>query len=317
MKPSLASSLRLGLAALLAAAASAGAQTIWTNASGGSWDTPENWNNGVPASAAATTLPTIGGGYSVSYATPLGFANIGKLTVGNGAILNVNASGLAARTSGGGATNPGLQIDAGGTVNVNSGGALEAIHANSGAVIADIYGTLHVNGGSYTSTDGSNNGKYTIVESGGSFALNAGSATFTQGGIKLYAGSDLAVSGGTFTSPTLEWRGGAGVTFSLGDDFIPLSLTTFTRGTNVDGAYTLSLLDAGVTPGTVYTLVNFGTTGFSLSDFTLNTSVSGTLDLTANSLTYTIAAVPEPSTITMGIGVLGLVAFRAWKRRRA
>jgi T5SS/PEP-CTERM-associated repeat protein len=39
----------------------------WTNASGGNWDTPQNWDNGGPPGAENTALFNLGGAYSVTF----------------------------------------------------------------------------------------------------------------------------------------------------------------------------------------------------------------------------------------------------------
>jgi hypothetical protein len=70
------------------------------------------------------------------------------------------------------------------------------------------------------------------------------------------------------------------------------------------------------TIGNTYTLITFGSTDFLVGDFSytgLASGLTGSFVQNANSLQFVTSAVPEPSTI--GLGLAGL-AFGLWRLRR-
>src|SRR3974390_984156 len=81
------------LAAILGLCATSRAQTTatWVGpASGGEWNTPANWNPGVPG---VGTNAVIGSGTNVNYNLPMTSASgFGQLT--NKGVLNVNTNGF-------------------------------------------------------------------------------------------------------------------------------------------------------------------------------------------------------------------------------
>ena len=60
-------------------------------ATGGEWNTPADWDTGVPQTG---TNATIGAGTNVNYNVPMAAASIGALT--NNGVFNINANGFNA-----------------------------------------------------------------------------------------------------------------------------------------------------------------------------------------------------------------------------
>ncbi|MES2310337.1 MAG: autotransporter-associated beta strand repeat-containing protein [Verrucomicrobiota bacterium] len=130
---------------------------------------------------------------------------------------------------------------------------------------------------------------------GGSVVLNSGATLnvgdFTQTGA---AGiGTLNIDGG------LIWNSTSRLIFDLGasgaSDLLNLGTSAWTKGTGT--TFSLTLADAGMSLGT-YTLVDFGSTTFSLSDLSYDstlTGLTGYFTLDANDLKFTVTNVPEPS----------------------
>ncbi|MES2309871.1 MAG: hypothetical protein V4507_13525, partial [Verrucomicrobiota bacterium] len=104
----------------------------------------------------------------------------------------------------------------------------------------------------------------------------------------------LTVGGG------LTWNSDTNFRFDLGasglSDRLDLGTTMFDKGSGGNN-FKFTFYDAGVTAGT-YDLVKFGSTDFSVGDFSYDSSLnglSGYFSLDSNNLYFTVTAVPEPS----------------------
>ena len=138
------------------------------------------------------------------------------------------------------------------------------------------------------------------------------------GTIVLNDGATLAPgdSIGTLTATSLTWSAGAQFVFELGattSDLLDLSGALTKSGT---GTFAFNFADAGWTEGRTYTLIDFGSTNFSASDFGyLNGGgFNGTFAFDGSTLTFQLVAIPEPSTCALGI--IALLVCTVFLRRR-
>jgi len=145
---------------------------------------------------------------------------------------------------------------------------------------------------------------------GGTGSLNA---------ITLESGATLAPGGSlsTLSATALTWDAGARLTLALGpttSDLLDLS-GAFTKGGS--GAYVFDFADSGWQAGQTYTLIDFGSTDFSASDFTYSNTgpFAGTFALNGSTLTFDLTAAPEPTTLNL-ILVAALLVGPVLLRRR-
>lgn len=179
-----------------------------------------------------------------------------------------------------------------------SGGTLLANNASGSATGT---GAVVVNGGFFGGT-GTSSGAIT-VNAGGSITPGDGGAGTFHGGSSLTWNSDNTLAGMTFD---------LGVNQAASDQ---LALTgAFTKGTG--STFVFNFVDAGYTPSVAYTLVTFGSTTFSAGDFAA-TGIAGSFAVVGNSLQFTAAAIPEPSTYAALAGALALGGVLVARRRRA
>ena len=170
-------------------------------------------------------------------------------------------------------------------------------------------------------TTGSGTGVGAVeVQSGGKL----GGTGRSDGAIALLAGASLTpgddgvgtfTSGASFTWSSNGTSGGLlmdlGATPALSDTLAVNG--AFTKGT---GSTFLFEFTGEASSSVTYTLVTFGSNdGFVAGDFSSN--ILGDFALTGNSLTFTVAAIPEPSTFAalMGMAVLGLAVVRSRRPR--
>jgi hypothetical protein len=91
----------------------------------------------------------------------------------------------------------------------------------------------------------------------------------------------------------------------------------FTKGTGSSFLFDF----IGGTPGTTYTLVEFGSTTFSAGDFGIASGTNGTFAIVGNTLQFNaletvVAAVPEPATLMIW-SLVGLMAVGyCWRKSR-
>jgi len=169
------------------------AQTVWTNAAGGDWNTAINWKpNTIPGVGTATYMTNGLPAYTVTYTGPMGAASIGSLTVTNvntttsNATLTVSASGF--NVSGG------ITVGNGGVLNLNSG----AVMNEAGTLTLNSGGQVNVAAGAVLTNS-------TLSISSGVYAQSGGNVTNSS---VTPVGTGFAVVGGTFVDTT--WNGSAG-----------------------------------------------------------------------------------------------------------
>jgi autotransporter-associated beta strand protein len=197
---------------------------------------------------------------------------------------------------------------------------ISSVITGNNGVVKSGAGTLILSGSNaYTGTTTVNAG--TLLVNGSlniSSAVTVGASGVLGGTGKINGTLALASGGfiapgvigasGTLTGTSFTWNGGGTLNFDLGSgttsDLLNLS-GAFTKGTAGTFAFDFNDL-GGVVASTTYTLVDFGSSNFSLSDFTAS-GLSGTFTLNGNNLQFTTSAVPEPGTwalLFLGAGVL-------------
>lgn len=135
--------------------------------------------------------------------------------------------------------------------------------------------------------------------------------------IRLISGGTLAPgnSPGTLTASSLLWDTGGVIELELG---FPADLLTVSGAltNNAAGAHAFRIIDSGIQIGQAYSLINFGTTNFSASDFSLTNSgpIAGNFAIVGNRVEFTASAVPEPSTYALMLAAAAGVFLL--KRRR-
>ncbi|MES2309760.1 MAG: autotransporter-associated beta strand repeat-containing protein [Verrucomicrobiota bacterium] len=208
---------------------------------------------------------------------------------------------------------------------IKQGGAKWTLTGNS----SNFSGTVRIQGGALNvmNTVGSATGSGNVILEGGILSGSgyiAGNVVLKSWN-KLYAG-DYSKTGtvdgiGTLTvGGGLTWNSDTNFRFDLGagglSDRLDLGTTMFDKGSGGNN-FKFTFYDAGVTAGT-YDLVKFGSTDFSVGDFSYDSSMngfSGYFSLDSNNLYFTVTAVPEPSTwLMMGLMVF-VVCFHDQKRK--
>ena len=194
---------------------------------------------------------------------------------GAGGFNIISSSGAGTVTFGGTNTYNGATTITGGTLKIASGGSI----SNS---------ALTINGSGATLT-----GSGTVAD-----------ITLTSGTV---APGDTGI--GTLTGSSLTWVGGNTLTFDLSSVDNTADLLSLSGALTKSGSGTYAFNFSGGLTGQTYTLINFGSnSGFSASDFSVNSGTSGTFGLSGTSLTFT--AVPEPHEFALAIvGLLGVMVF--------
>lgn len=194
-----------------------------------------------------------------------------------------------------GSTSVGVIVNAGTLI-------LNGVKSATGAVVVNSGGTL---GGKSTSM-------------AGTFTVNAGGAISPgDGGIGTLTATNLTWNGetsGSFAQMKFELGNVAGQGSSATSDLLSLGSGILLKGTG--STFTFDFLGSGAA-GNTYTLLTFGSaSGFSVGDFSysnLTNGLSGTFELNAGSLTFSV--VPEPTTFAL-LGAGLMVTFFAPRRRR-
>jgi len=149
----------------------------------------------------------------------------------------------------------------------------------------------------------------------------AGATSLSDGGFI----SPATASIGTLSLASLTWNSNTGasalnITLGTNNATDKVAIT----GAFLKGAGTTFTVDFGGTgvSGDVYKIATFGSTTFSGTDFAfinLAPGITGSFSLNANDLSFVTTAIPEPSTYAalVGIGALGLAAYRRRQARSA
>ena len=206
-------------------------------------------------------------------------------------------------------------------------------------------GSLQVGGGTFSSTSTLTNGSGSTLSGYGTFSFSGGvaigsgvavspgsptansyvgnlsfnSLTLGGGGIGTFDVENASGAAGVGYD-TLSVSGTVGITATSGTPFA-INLESINPGTGLPGAATFNMSQSYT-----WTLVSAASiTGFSASDFTLNTTAftngfgGGSLSLTSNGtdIFLNFTPVPEPSTWALIAGGTALVAIASLRRRAA
>lgn len=275
--------------------------------SGGTWTNTGTLTIGKDGTGTLNLLP--GGNVVVQGGTvniALGTNSLGTLNFGS-ADLTTTSGTLDATSIVFGTGN--------GTINFNQTNALTVSAAISGE------GEVRQRGTGTTTLTANNTHTGDVLVTGGNLIVNgkliSSTVTVSNGGRLggtgtigesiLGTGAILAPGNsiGTFTAASLAWQAGAGMYFELGDgtsDMLRLSGALTKSGL---GDFLFTFQDLGWAVGQTYSLIKFNGTEFSEGDFGYTNSggFAGTFLLNADSLDFTITAIPES-----GVSVLCLLA---------
>ena len=216
-------------------------------------------------------------------------------------------------------------IDVTGTNTLN----IDGIISGTGSLAKSNTGTLLLSGiNSYTGATAINAG--TLLVNGSLAAASAvtvnsaailGGTGTVNGAITLNSGGFLAPGARgavtTLTGSSLTWNGGGTLTFNLGtsstSDLLTLS-GALTKGSAGTFTFDFNDLSGGTSVGSTYTLVDFGSTTFSASDFSAS-GENGTFAIVGgDELQFTVSAVPEPATYAL-LALAGIAFLLAHRRR--
>src|SRR6185312_13285647 len=189
---------------------SAHAQTAtWIGASGGDWNTPANWDIGVPGLGTNAIIPSAA---SVTYNSPMLAPSFRTLLLSN--VLSISASGFVIDEQG--ASSTAIVVATNATLSIGAGGGVTVTNA-AGAINIPNGGSLNV-GGFFLTTNSSGTTAINVGNSGnpsrgGSITINNG-ATMTVDKVLNVAGvpSVVFLNGGT-----LNCLAGCGINESQND----------------------------------------------------------------------------------------------------
>jgi len=242
----------------------------------------------------------VAGGGTVNFGSISGSGQIQNDTAGTTTTISVGA--LNTSTTFGGTikdfSTGVLALNKVGTGTLTLSGAAGA-NAYTGATTING-GTLKVNGNIGTSSGVTINGSGATLAGTGTVSA----ITLTTGTI---APGDNAI--GTLTAISLNWAGGNNLTFDLSSSDSTADLLSLSGALTKSGSGSYAFDFSGGLNGQTYTLINFtSNSGFSASDFSVSSGISGTFNLSGTSLTFT--AVPEPHEFAIAIvALLGVLVF--------
>lgn len=327
------------------------AQTSWT-AGTGAWEVPGNWTAGVPVatqdffinSGTAQISTGINGvgrfGTLAENSGDTGAIEVsgGTLTIGNvtagagtaaftldGGTLRLS-QGQAALWSGfaenqvifaaGGATIDTQGFDATTSAGITGSGALEKLGPGTLTFtgVSDFAGPATISEGAIMIDESGFLESSVTVKAGASF----GGDGSVNGAVVMEDGAMLIPIDCFDTGGDVTWHAGAGMTSNLGafggSDILEVG-GNFTKAGS--GSYAFSFGDAGWEIGGTYLLVVFTDTDFLASDFSFTNGggFDGYFTKDDTTVSFTVTAIPEPTTATLA--ALGLIVAAARRKQRA
>lgn len=193
--------------------------------------------------------------------------------------------------------------------------------SGTGAVVKLGPGTLTFNAtNTFAGSTTVSNGTLALATVGGGALAGTTNVTIQTGAALLVSASSQVNDSATVTLSGGTIRRGAGVSEVFGN--LNLTAASFLDyGTGATG----TLRFGTYTPGSLLTVTNFAegnllVFGSNLSGSITNTSLFSfdngfTYAWDSSNAIFTITAIPEPSTVVAALGLLGLVAGAAWRRR--
>ena len=280
-------------------------------------------NTGVTVSAGSVTFD-MSAGSSLGSGTAANAVQIGAtatLQIGNGGTTGnllstqgVVNNGILSLNRTNAFTYSSITSGAGSIVQAGTGTTtLAGTHTYTGNTLVNA-GTLLVNGSVASSlTVVNNNGALGGSGTVASIVLNLGGVVTPGNSIGTLNTNNGALvwngqTSGTFGQMKFELSNA-----SNSSDLLNLGLGVFDKGTG--SVFSFDFLGTGG-DGFTYTLVNFGSTDFSVGDLSytnLASGLSGSFVQNANTLQFVTNVIPEPSTVLLaGMGL----AFVLWRGRR-
>ena len=175
------------------------AQTVWSAAADGNWNTATSWTPNIVPGAGTNATISVSGTYTVTYDSPMSAPSIASLTLGSStATLNISAAGFnVAGTS----TLVDSSVE---TLNINSGGVMTnntlAMNSRACNVIVNSGGIL-TNKTTQIAANNSNDGSTQLKVTSGAVA-NLGSVTIGRHNSSTTLG--LYVTGGNVTASSID-----------------------------------------------------------------------------------------------------------------
>jgi len=263
---------------------------------------------------AATDVRRIGGDFTSGSAAYTSTVNVN---------VQKQASGVEFTAAAGGRVNFTGSIAGSGLITKVGDGVVAFTRPSNGTShtggVVVAAGTLLANGINSTGSSA------VTVNSGATLGGNGtvnGTVTLAAGG-RLSPGDmaadNVASLAGTFNGgSSLTWNSDdstAGMVFHLGIDQASsdqiVVTGAFTKGSGSN--FIFDFTGSTINPSITYTLITFGSTDFSLGDFSAINGAGGVFGFAGNSLTF--SAIPEPASFAALMGMGALALFGASRRR--
>ena len=232
----------------------------------------------------------------------------GTTTIGTGGSLQIGNNNSTGSFGTGNVIN-------GGTINFRRGGSnYEVANAISGS------GGVTINNSTVTTTfTGANSYAGSTIIFASTLGVGANNALSSASALDVRSGATLAMNSFTASASALTFNAGGKLSFSLGTAGNTTALLSLDGNLTKGGTGTYTIDLSGGQMGT-YKLISFSgtSTSFASGDFTalLSAGYAGSFSLNSNDLSYTISAIPEPSTYASLAG-LAILGWACTRRRRS